>query len=442
MVATVLNADTYRNVFPVDLTDDEFLNLEASILSAGRVLVPIFADEHGNILDGFSRWLIYRANTDKVASPPVVTLSGLSEEEKRLRIFELNCNRRHLTLEQRKQVAAEMLKADPARSSNSVGKATNLSHHTVEGVRSRLADMGLIPFTTARRGDDGRTQAKKRPGIVLNKNLSETRKTIAALKTGVSVTGVGSAKSVARKVQKRKYALSLRAKAPVPPDGVSLLAGDSRALLADLEPGSVDLILTDPLYQAEYGDDWRWLGEWAVRVLKPGGFLVAYSGSMFMPGHLAALLAGGLTWGNLCGVIRPNADSPKNTLFLNKLRPVFVCSNGRCQPPHLLPDVHTTPPRRTADDDVALEKDCHEYQQRLGGVLHWLTHLSRPGDLVADPFGGSFTTAVAAVLMGRRFVGSDLDEGNVEIGRRRLADLDGERRRLTPEERAKYGLAG
>ena len=47
---------------------------------------------------------------------------------------------------------------------------------------------------------------------------------------------------------------------------------------------------------------------------------------------------------------------------------------------------------------------------------------SRPGDLVVDPFGGSFSTGVAALLSGRRFAGCDVKQSAVDAGRRRLSE--------------------
>lgn len=46
---------------------------------------------------------------------------------------------------------------------------------------------------------------------------------------------------------------------------------------------------------------------------------------------------------------------------------------------------------------------------------------TQPGDLVADPFMGSATTGVAAVLAGRRFVGVDVNDTAITAARRRLA---------------------
>jgi site-specific DNA-methyltransferase (adenine-specific) len=48
---------------------------------------------------------------------------------------------------------------------------------------------------------------------------------------------------------------------------------------------------------------------------------------------------------------------------------------------------------------------------------------SAPGELVIDPFMGSGSTGVAAVRAGRRFAGTDVNEGAVRITAERLAAL-------------------
>jgi DNA modification methylase len=45
---------------------------------------------------------------------------------------------------------------------------------------------------------------------------------------------------------------------------------------------------------------------------------------------------------------------------------------------------------------------------------------SNPGDLVLDPFAGTFTTGAVAVRHGRRFVGVEREEQYVAVGLRRL----------------------
>lgn len=49
---------------------------------------------------------------------------------------------------------------------------------------------------------------------------------------------------------------------------------------------------------------------------------------------------------------------------------------------------------------------CPRADEHLKDLVRWWT---RPGDLVMDPFAGTFSTAVGAVAHGRRFVGCEID---------------------------------
>lgn len=58
--------------------------------------------------------------------------------------------------------------------------------------------------------------------------------------------------------------------------------------------------------------------------------------------------------------------------------------------------------------------------------MKWcIASFSEPGDTVLDPFLGSGTTAVAAKLLGRSFIGVEQDEEYIAMARERL-------RRATP----------
>ena len=64
----------------------------------------------------------------------------------------------------------------------------------------------------------------------------------------------------------------------------------------------------------------------------------------------------------------------------------------------------------------------HPTQKPLELMEKLIAKHSNPGDLVIDPFLGSGTTAVAALRLGRRFSGCDIDRGYVDIARERLRD--------------------
>lgn len=70
-------------------------------------------------------------------------------------------------------------------------------------------------------------------------------------------------------------------------------------------------------------------------------------------------------------------------------------------------------------------KELHPYQQSVTEAEQWIGSLTRRGNLVVDPFLGPRTAAVAAVRLGRRFVGADTNEGHVRAVLRRLeTDVD------------------
>ena len=55
-------------------------------------------------------------------------------------------------------------------------------------------------------------------------------------------------------------------------------------------------------------------------------------------------------------------------------------------------------------------------------LMKWCCKLLPKAQTILDPFMGSGTTGVAAVQLGRRFVGIEIDEGYFDIACRRIAD--------------------
>ena len=69
------------------------------------------------------------------------------------------------------------------------------------------------------------------------------------------------------------------------------------------------------------------------------------------------------------------------------------------------------------------DKRFHDWGQSESGMMDLVDRLTKPGQLVCDPFMGAGTTAVACLSMGRRFVGCDKDASCVEQSRRRCEAL-------------------
>ena len=78
------------------------------------------------------------------------------------------------------------------------------------------------------------------------------------------------------------------------------------------------------------------------------------------------------------------------------------------------------------------EKTEHPCQFPVELVERLVLSLTRPGDLVVDPYCGVGSALVAALKHGRRAAGSDLERRYVEIARRRIASLREGTLRLRP----------
>jgi site-specific DNA-methyltransferase (adenine-specific) len=198
-----------------------------------------------------------------------------------------------------------------------------------------------------------------------------------------------------------------------------LRTGDFREVLADLADQSVDAVVTDPPYNNDGVPLYEPLGAFALRVLKPGRLAVVYAGHLQLDREMELLARGGLTymWHGV-NVLRGRHTRVRVRMVFGQHRSVLLYSAGPYRPRTWLNDVVFAEGRGGPE-----ERPLHPWQQALEPVRHWIRQVSEPGELVVDPFLGSGTTAVAAVLEGRRFIGCDIDPGCVETTRRRLVEL-------------------
>jgi adenine-specific DNA-methyltransferase len=89
-----------------------------------------------------------------------------------------------------------------------------------------------------------------------------------------------------------------------------------------------------------------------------------------------------------------------------------------------------------------VEKTEHPCQFPVALVQRLVRALTKPGGLVADPFMGSGSSAVAAGLERRRFVGCDIDKSYVAIAEKRIAQLNTGARVIRPLDQPIYQPKG
>lgn len=108
------------------------------------------------------------------------------------------------------------------------------------------------------------------------------------------------------------------------------------------------------------------------------------------------------------------AKSEQSKYFLNF--PLMTSLNGGKQ----MPDVWKLP-------SVGLwEKRCgkHPTQKPLRLLYRIILACTKQGDTILDPFAGSCTTGIAANLLGRNFVGIEMDSNYIELGQRRKQEIE------------------
>ena len=66
----------------------------------------------------------------------------------------------------------------------------------------------------------------------------------------------------------------------------------------------------------------------------------------------------------------------------------------------------------------------HPTQKPLALLERIIAACTRPGDIVLDPFAGSATTGVAALKLGRSFIGIESDPGHLRLAERRLRAIE------------------
>jgi site-specific DNA-methyltransferase (adenine-specific) len=82
------------------------------------------------------------------------------------------------------------------------------------------------------------------------------------------------------------------------------------------------------------------------------------------------------------------------------------------------------------------EKSCgkHPTQKPLSLLSRIVMASTKEGDWVLDPFNGSGTTGVAASLLGRKYLGIDMDSGFLELASKRREELENEEIRQAYKE--------
>ena len=249
-------------------------------------------------------------------------------------------------------------------------------------------------------------------------------------------------------------------------DGHSALyCGDGLALMAAMPPDSVDCIWTDPPYllsndgvtcvagkrvsvnkgawdrsggvESDHAFNLSWLRE-CHRVLKPAGAIwVSGTHHVYLSVGMAMMQLG---FRILNDIIWEKTNPPPNLgcrCFAHSTETILWATKAPKGSRHR----HTfhyqamksenggkqmkTVWRFPAAGRPEKKHGKHPTQKPVALIDRCLRASTNPGDLVLDPFAGSATTGCAALPLGRRFIGSEIEREYADIAAGRLAAVGG-----------------
>jgi len=239
-------------------------------------------------------------------------------------------------------------------------------------------------------------------------------------------------------------------------DRVDLYGGDSLAVLASLPTGEIDAIVCDPPYSsggmvrgdraqtdtkakysggygkqpahADFTGDSRdqrayaywtalWLSE-ALRVARPGSLCLMFTDWRQLPATTDAIQSGGWVWRGIVPWAKPSSR-PMPGGFSASCEYVVWGSAGAIERDY--ENGIYAPGFFRANSP----RDREHLTQKPVEVMRELIKICPEGGTILDPFMGSGTTGVAAMLEGRRFVGVEMVEHYQQIAERRIREAQG-----------------
>ncbi len=205
----------------------------------------------------------------------------------------------------------------------------------------------------------------------------------------------------------RKLAL-----AQIEPSQVTLQLGDFRDLIKEVANDSIDLVLTDPPYPKEYLPLWTDLAREASRVLKPTGFLIAYSGQVHLT-KVLNMLSQHLEYYWLGMLFHKGSTGQRFEVNMwNRAKPIlFFQKPPRQKQPQWLEDVFIS---------EAPEKDNHIWGQSTETLSKLIETFCPLDGIVLDPFVGGGSTIEAASLTKRQIIAYEIDENTYDRAKQRF----------------------
>lgn len=233
-----------------------------------------------------------------------------------------------------------------------------------------------------------------------------------------------------KNIEKKEAELSVREQRLADPVERTLTQADAREFIDSFDPGTFDLLLTDPPYSTDVEDvaefaEW-WLPE-ALDRLKPSGqafvFIGAYPDELRAYLNTLAICKWPAEYQVLVWTYRNTlGQSPKDAYKLNWQAVLYI--RGDEAPPL---DAPKTSERWAVHDisapDGRHDGRHHKWQKPDDLIDRFIRHTTEERDRVLDPFAGTGTVPIVAGELGRQVDACENDSEILEIARERGCEI-------------------
>ena len=290
-----------------------------------------------------------------------------------------------------------------ARTSDRIAREENVSRATIQRDAKFSEALDVLENIGVQRQEitSGRRKVKQKDVLALAATAKDNPDTAKKAWHKVEEQGdtSGAIKAALRDVRNEEAALVIEQNQD---DLVEVHHGDFAALSMLIEDGSVDAIITDPPYPAEYLPTWSSLAEVAMRVLKPGGWCIAYSGKQHLDDVMRRMTDAGLIY--YWQIIFKQTVTA--TIHARKVNTTYKPILLFQKPPITQPDGYFM----DIIQGRGMEKDGHEWQQSEDGFAWLIEQFTNVGDRIMEPFSGSGTCPAVAKRLSRYCIAYEIDE--------------------------------
>ena len=327
-----------------------------------------------------------------------------------------------LTQSEKRALIKQHIKIEPSLSSRAIAKQLNVSHVSVEKVRKELLETGQITIVDTPPEYLSHPYLQKHPEILEKLDARGLRALKApGVLNAMQERGSLSPRSTQAALNRQRKAERRKNTSGVVPK-VDIRECDILNNNLDWIPNdSVDLILTDLPYSADYITLYHALSNLAGRVLKKDGIasLVCMTGYVALPEILDALRTDKrLCYNWTLTTIFPRRSSNLGWIGVSSFaKPVIHMTADIRYKGEIYSDLITAKPANK-NREIAWEQPLDVFDELAKRFL-------QQGDsVVLDPCCGSGTSLLASLRTGScaKVIGADISDDCIKISKRRIAD--------------------